>query len=102
MFTHLVMLKKEPWFIYCEDEAGALAISSKFQGEVSGIVVGESLIVKQPRYVHTLSQEEILQITHEVEEKDEPEPAELPIDVELDIEQSLKEMTDELSKELES
>lgn len=100
MFSHLVMLKKAPWFLYCESEAIALKTCESFPNEVSGIVVAESLMVKQPRLVNTLEQAETFQI--EAPKEGEPVSADLPLDVQIDAEEILKEIQDEIIKELES
>lgn len=99
MFTHLVILKKSPWFIYCQNEKDALKTCDSFQGEVSGIVVGKDLIVKQPRYVQTLEQAETLQIEHV---EGEPEPDEGSLEEQLAAIDIAKEITNEFTKELES
>lgn len=104
MFTHLVMLKKEPWFLYCIDEKNALEVSDKFPGEVSGIVIAESLIVKQPRFKRTLEQEQTFQISHNPDVNIEQPVVENNVSLQEEVDRIdlAKEMTDELTKELES
>jgi hypothetical protein len=49
MFTHLILLKRSPWFIYSPSEADALETASKFaQHDLVGVVVSKGLEVKRP------------------------------------------------------
>ena len=64
--NHLVILKRSPWYIYCDGEADAVEVAARFlQSEVVGIAVSTSSIeVKMPRTVTTLVQEETRALEH--------------------------------------
>jgi hypothetical protein len=95
MFTHLVILKKEPFFLYADNEKEALKVCDKFKDDVAGVVSGKNIIVKHPRLEMTLEQKETLQIEA---------PKEEPIkDIYDDIGgiEASEEIEKELSDELE-
>ena len=63
MFTHLVLLKKSPWFIYCKDEKDALTYASSLTEHLVGIAISQGgFEVKQPRMELRLTQEVTQQI----------------------------------------
>lgn len=99
MFKNVIILKKEPWFLYADDEKDALKVCDKFKDDVAGVVSGKDLIVKHPRLAMTLEQSETLQIEAPKEpEADKPEPQELEPEIILAMEESIKELDDEFDK----
>ncbi len=64
MFSHLVLIDKSPYFLYCKDEEDALSTAAKAGSHVVGIATGDEggIIVRKPRSVMTLEQEEVKQI----------------------------------------
>jgi len=47
MFTHLITLKKAPWFIYSQDQEDALNICKKYGDNVVGVVLAPEGLVMQ-------------------------------------------------------
>jgi hypothetical protein len=95
MFTHIVILKVHPWFLYADNEKEAMKICAKFQDDIAGVVSGKSLIVKHPRLEMTLEQSEVHQLEAPKEENVYEEMA--GIEACEDIE---KELQDELERHL--
>ena len=64
MFTHLVLMKKSPFYIYSSNEKDALDAAEKVGELLIGIVQtdGKHLIVKVPRKAMTFDQKETKQI----------------------------------------
>ena len=66
-FTHLILLKKSPWFIYSSSEADALETINKFPpSEVVGVAIakGDQLEVMTPETRLLLKPMEIKEIEH--------------------------------------
>lgn len=63
MFTHLVLLKKSPWFIYAANEADALSYCANFKDDIVGVAISNGgFEVKQPSIQIKLSRHQQAQI----------------------------------------
>lgn len=96
LFTHLLLIKTSPYFIYCSSEVDAIDTCKRFKREdIIGVVQAEGgLIVLEPKQTIVL---------HPIEQKQielDPTKAEPFFDgVEKEIEQIVKEIEDEQAPE---
>lgn len=86
-FTHLIVLKKSPWFIYAASEEDAISTASHYPPqEVVGVVHAPGgLAMKVAKQTIQLEEVEVLSITH----------AEDPVDKEVLEEVTKDEQTPE-------
>lgn len=83
-FTHLVTLKRKPWFIYAQNEEDALTICKRYETDVVGVVCAAeglemktvstkiSLVSSDVKLIGEIVESELDQIAKEiVEEQDE-------------------------------
>lgn len=96
MFTHVVMLKCAPYFLYAENEKDALAICDKFKDDLVGIVIGENLFVKQPQVKFSFDQA----VTHQIAYTDKVEKIEQAVTDEEEQTDMLG-LSDEMEAEFE-
>lgn len=93
MFSHLVILKEHPFYIYCTDENNAIGVAAIYNEKVVGIVEGKDLIVKQIKqqttlYIPEIKQLELTSINENKEVFDEEDVAEAKKEIEDELEQS--------------
>lgn len=95
MFTHLVLLKRSPWFIYAVDEKDALTYVGRFKDDLVGVAISEGgFEVKQPRVE--------IKLTKHVVEQIELDPTKAPLPIQDDEEaQEAEKMIDEILEEKE-
>lgn len=95
MFTHLVLLKRSPYYIYAANVEDAMKYYDTFKDDFLGVCVAEGgLEVKTPKIEIRLTPVEIMQI----EEKKIPDPVSAE-EVEIAVE-AKEELAQELDKEL--
>ena len=60
MFTHLITLKRKPWFIYSQSQEDALNICARYGDNVVGVVLApEGLIMQEVQRSLTLATPEV-------------------------------------------
>lgn len=68
MFTHLITLKRKPWFIYSKSQEDALNICKRYKDDVVGVVLApQGLIMQEVQVEMTLKTPEVKLIEEIVE-----------------------------------
>lgn len=99
MFTHIVFLNVEPYFLYAANEKDALQLCDKFYDSVIGVVEGKDLIVKHPERKMSLVQDNILQVEYDKNSLSKEKIGDTQENIQDDIENELNKI--EAAKELE-